>query len=291
MTRLKLYYFIEPDADQAISTYDRSMLVVILVSLVPLMAKNPIPDWMHWLDWVATFIFIVDYILHWACADLAEPEEKRGPASFLRYPLTLQAIVDLLSILPGFLPINHGLRLFRLVRLLRIVRGLMIFKSIRRRRSVDLLVQAFKKQRESLVIVFGIAVAYIFIAALVVFNVEPQTFGSFFDALYWATVSLTTVGYGDIYPVTAVGRLFTMFSSILGIAIIALPSSILTADLMLVLNESDDDDTNDIHVPSHQAASIMLDKMQRTTREVKDQKNAEKLTAQERELEDKSYEE
>lgn len=263
MNRLKLYYFIEPDADQAISTYDKSMFVVILASLVPLMAKGDAPEWMHWLDWVATGIFIIDYVLHWACADLAEPEEKRGPMSFVRYPFKLQAVVDMLSILPGFAPINHGLRLFRLVRLLRIIRGLMVFKNIRRRRSVDLLIQAFKKQRESLIIVFGIAVAYIFIAALVVFNVEPQTFSSFFDALYWATVSLTTVGYGDIYPVTTVGRLFTMFSSILGIAIIALPSSILTADLMLVLNESDDDESNDISTPAQHAASIVLERLEK----------------------------
>ncbi|MCW0930195.1 potassium channel family protein, partial [Streptococcus anginosus] len=100
----------------------------------------------------------------------------------------------------------------------------------RRRRSVDLIVTALKKQREPFTIILCIAVGYIFVSALIVYNVEPDTFKNFFNALYWATVSLTTVGYGDLYPVTVVGKTFTMLSSILGIAVIALPSSILTAD-------------------------------------------------------------
>ena len=76
------------------------------------------------------------------------------------------------------------------------------------------------------------AFGYILIAALVIFNVEPQTFDNFFEAIYWACVSLTTMGYGDIYPVTAAGRLVTMVSSFVGIAIVALPSGIITAGYM-----------------------------------------------------------
>lgn len=73
------------------------------------------------------------------------------------------------------------------------------------------------------------AVAYIIISALVIYNVEPDSFETFFDAIYWATISLTTVGYGDIYPITTIGRIVTMFSSAFGIAIIALPSGVITA--------------------------------------------------------------
>ena len=84
---------------------------------------------------------------------------------------------------------------------------------------------------------------YIVIAALVIFNVEPDSFSTFFDALYWATVSLTTVGYGDIYPVTAIGRAVAMISSVFGIAIVALPSGIITAGyLSAIEGESEQDD-------------------------------------------------
>ena len=76
-------------------------------------------------------------------------------------------------------------------------------------------------------------------AALLVFNVEPETFHNFFDALYWSTVSLATVGYGDIYPVTTAGRLVSMVSSMVGVIVIALPSGIITAGYMEVMKEED----------------------------------------------------
>jgi len=78
---------------------------------------------------------------------------------------------------------------------------------------------------------------YIIVSALIIFNIEGDSFATFFDAIYWATVSLTTVGYGDIYPVTTAGRIITMISSIFGIAIVALPAGILTAGYMDALNK------------------------------------------------------
>ena len=89
-----------------------------------------------------------------------------------------------------------------------------------------------RKQREPLFAVCGLSGAYILISALVIFNVEPQTFDNFFEAIYWATVSLTTVGYGDIYPTSDIGRIITMISSVFGIAIVALPAGIITAGYM-----------------------------------------------------------
>lgn len=86
-------------------------------------------------------------------------------------------------------------------------------------------------------VVIWFALGYVFISALVIFNVEPETFSSFFDALYWATVSLTTMGYGDIYPVSTFGRIVTMLSSFIGIAIVALPAGIITAGYMEELEE------------------------------------------------------
>ena len=71
---------------------------------------------------------------------------------------------------------------------------------------------------------------------------EPDSFNTFFDAIYWATVSLTTVGYGDIYPVTAIGRVVTMLSSFFGIAIIALPAGVITAGYMSEISNNDMDD-------------------------------------------------
>ena len=86
-------------------------------------------------------------------------------------------------------------------------------------------------------VVLWLALGYILISALIIFNIEPETFDTFFDAIYWATVSLTTVGYGDIYPVSFAGKIITMCSSVMGIAVVALPASIITAGYMEELNK------------------------------------------------------
>jgi voltage-gated potassium channel len=99
-----------------------------------------------------------------------------------------------------------------------------------------------KESKDSLVAVCLLAIGYILVSALVIFNVEPESFKSFFEAIYWATVSLTTVGYGDIYPVSALGRIITMVSSVFGIAIVALPAGIITAGYMTELQKSKEAD-------------------------------------------------
>ena len=100
--------------------------------------------------------------------------------------------------------------------------------------------KVIRKEKTVLMTVLGIAVFYVFLTALIMFNVEPRinpetgatTFRDFFDALYWATVTLTTVGYGDLTPVTDIGRLVSMLSSLFGVAVIALPSGVITASYL-----------------------------------------------------------
>ena len=81
---------------------------------------------------------------------------------------------------------------------------------------------------------------YVFLSALVMYSVEPESFDSFFYAIYWAVVTLTTVGYGDIYPVSITGRIVSMISSFAGIAIVALPTGIITAGFMTELTKDQD---------------------------------------------------
>ena len=100
-----------------------------------------------------------------------------------------------------------------------------------------MIIKVLKRQKDSLLVVLGLALGYVMVSALIIFNVEPQTFDTFFDAIYWATVSLTTMGYGDIYPVSMAGQVITMLSAILGIAIVALPASIITTGYMEEINE------------------------------------------------------
>ena len=152
------------------------------------------------------------------------------------------AVIDLLSILPSLTVLNNGFKLLKLFRLLRTLKVLRTFKFLRYSKSFEIIVNVFKKQRKILSAVVSLAVAYILISALIIYNVEPDSFNTFFDAIYWATVSLTTVGYGDVYPVTAIGRVVTMLSSVFGIAIIALPAGVITAGYMSEISNNDMDD-------------------------------------------------
>ena len=232
MTRKTLFQIIEPhQKENAIEkAYDVLMFLTIIVSLIPLTTKSHTGIFM-WLDFVSTIIFIVDYVLRLVTADY---KLERGKLSFFLYPFTFLALADLLCILPSLFLLNNSLRLFKILRMLRILR---VFKFIRYSKNIQILTNVLKKQKESLMIVGLLALGYIFISALIIFNVEPSTFPNFFDALYWATISLTTVGYGDIYAVSTTGKIITMISSFLGIAIVALPAGIITAGYMKEIKE------------------------------------------------------
>ena len=146
--------------------------------------------------------------------------------------------MDLVSILPTITVLNPGFKLFRLFRIVRTLRVLRVFKAFRYSKSIKIIARVIKNSRGPLLAVCTLAICYILISALVIFNVEADSFDTLFDAIYWATVSLTTVGYGDIYPVTTAGRIITMISSVFGIAVVALPAGVITAGYLETLNES-----------------------------------------------------
>ena len=156
------------------------------------------------------------------------------------YPVTPMAIIDLMAILPSVTVLNNVFRLLKLFRLLRTLKVLRAFKFLRYSKTFEIIASVFKKQKKVLSAVATIAIAYILFSALIIYNVEPESFETFFDAIYWATISLTTVGYGDIYPVTTFGRIVTMISSIFGIAIIALPSGVITAGYLVEINDDEE---------------------------------------------------
>ncbi len=241
--RKKLYNVIQPsDSNASIlsSAYDWFMMAVIIISLVPLAFKNNETGVFEVIDTVCVVIFIIDYIARWSTADY---QLNRGAVSFFIYPFTPMAILDLLCILPSLHLLNSGFRILKIFRLFRTFRVFRAFKVIRYSKSIHIIIQVIKDQRAPLLTVCGLAVGYVLIAALVIFNVEPDTFNSFFSAIYWAAVSLTTMGYGDIYPITTAGQVITMISAFIGIAIVALPSGIITAGYMSAINGDDDNET------------------------------------------------
>lgn len=229
--RKKIYNILNQNA-----IYDTFMFTVIIMSIIPLAFVKQ-QSWMILIDRITVIIFIVDYILRWFVADKLSNKLNK----FILYPLTPMAIIDLLSILPSITLLNSSFKLLKIFRLFRSLRLLKILKLVRYSKSITMICNVFKKQKETFITILVMAITYILVSALVIINVEPETFPTYFDALYWATISLTTVGYGDVYAVTTIGKIITMISSFLGIAVVALPAGIITSGLMDELSKSHDE--------------------------------------------------
>ena len=237
--RKKIDHLVNPEEHtRASRAYDFIMLLAIAASIIPLMFRFQSTLFLI-MEIVATVCFIIDYIFRWSTADYHSDRSRLG--AFLVYPFTPMAIIDLLSILPIFNIANPAFRVTRVYRLMRILR---IFRVIRYFEPLKIIFSVIRRQRRILWTVLVLSVFYIFITALIMFNAEedinPETgkylFENFFDAFYWAACTLTTVGYGDLYPISHVGRVISIISSMVGIAIIALPSGIITAGYMDELN-------------------------------------------------------
>ncbi|MDO4730896.1 MAG: ion transporter [Clostridia bacterium] len=222
--RKQIHIAIEPGSkiNKISEIYDIFMISTILISLIPLAFKVD-PLVLLIVDDVCAAAFIVDYILRLITADLSL---KKSYKSFFIYPFTPMAIIDFISILPSVMYLNEG---FKLLRIFRLLSALRVLKFLRYSKNYSILASVFRKQKDLLLAVATMAAAYVLVSALIMYNVEPSTFETFLDAVYWATISLTSIGYGDLVPATDMGKIITILSAILGIAVIALPSGIITA--------------------------------------------------------------
>lgn len=230
---------VEPGKPGVLSqVYDCLMLVAIAIGTVSLLFRDYRPLFLYF-DIISGVIYMVDYLLRWMTCDLRSERPKWK--AFLIYPFTPMAILDLLSILPTFEVVSSTYKLAKSARLLKIFRFTKIVRYIG---PLEIFVTVIKKQWKLLLAVALVALFDIFVTAIIMFQseqeIDPVTgeyiFKSFYDAFYWATITLTTVGYGDLYPVSDLGKTLSIISSLIGIGIIAMPSSIITAGYMQELN-------------------------------------------------------
>ena len=159
----------------------------------------------------------------------------------LTYLLSPLGLIDLLAILPFYILLGGAdSRAVRAMRLLRIARTL---KLIRYNQAVDRLVRAAVIAKEEIVLFFSLTAISLYLAASGIHffesEVQPDKFGSIFHGLWWAVVTLTTVGYGDVYPITTGGRLFTFLILMIGMGIIAVPPGIISSALSKARQEQD----------------------------------------------------
>jgi hypothetical protein len=223
--------------DRVSRAYDIFMVVVACMSILPILFHvKQLPEWaqetISTLDVIAVYILAFDYILRWITHDIRE--DKRGNwRSFVRYPFTLGAIIDLLSILPSLNVLPEGFLFLRVLR---------VFRIFRYSKQLTTIANVFAEEKHTLGSVLALAVAYIFVTALVMFTLEGETFDTFLDALYWSTITLTTIGFGDIHPLTNLGMVITSISSIFGIFVLALPAGIMTSSFLHQLRLRSEDE-------------------------------------------------
>lgn len=234
MVRKKLFKIVEKDTTYY-EWYDILILICIWISIIPLTFKEQ-NNFTYILTILTTIVFVIDYILRWITSDF---RLKKGISSFIKYPFTISAIFDLVVILSCFSEIfnsSYILRIFSIFRILRIA------KTLRYSTKFEIIKSVVNKNKKILEVVCGFTAGFIFISALIMFQFENQSFKNFFEAIYWSTTVLTTVGYGDICPKTEIGRLISIISSLVGIAFVALPTGIITSGFVEELNREKEND-------------------------------------------------
>jgi len=217
--------------------FDLLVQLLILVSLLTFSLET-LPDLsaesrqiLRWVELGCIVIFTLEYVLRVMVA-----ESKRG------FVFSFFGIVDLISILPFYLALGFDLRSLRALRLLRLARTL---KLVRYSRAIQRLQRAFVIAWDELLLFSFGAMIMLYFSAVGIYYFEnpaqPEVFSSVFDGMWWAIVTLTTVGYGDAYPITMGGRMFTFFVVIVGLGIVAVPTGLLASALATARQEEAED--------------------------------------------------
>ncbi|MGB5246852.1 MAG: ion transporter [Woeseia sp.] len=201
-------------------------IVTMSIETLPKLSPATV-SFLYYSEIVVTLVFTLEYILR----ILTSPNR-------LKYVTSFFGIVDLLAILPFYLSLGIDLRGIRAFRLFRIIR---VLKLPRYSAAMNRLGRAFMIVREEFILFLCATLLLLYLSAVGIYffenTVQPEKFQSIFHSLWWAVATLTTVGYGDVYPITIGGRIFTFFVLILGIGIIALPAGLVASALRQVRDE------------------------------------------------------
>ena len=229
-----LYVIIFGTHTPAGRAFDISLIVAILASLLVLILEsipNVMTEWsqeLRYIEYSFTALFTVEYLLRLYCS----PKPKSYATSFY-------GVVDLLAILPTYLAIIFpGASFMGVVRLLRVMRIFRILKLVRYLQDSNILLRSLLMARRKILIFFSTVGILVVIFGALIFVIEgPENgFTSIPHSIYWAIVTITTVGYGDMVPQTAIGKAIASLTMLLGYSILAVPTGIITAELSNEMN-------------------------------------------------------
>lgn len=229
----------EPPAFRAARQVRAAILILILMSVVALVLESVASvravaaRWLLVFEVIAVATFSAEYLARlWSITE--NPRFRHPVLGRLRWAATPMAILDLLAVLPFYLPfVMADLRVLRLARIFRLAR---VAKLGRYSRAATMIGESVRERKHEMAISAAFIAVLMLISSSLIYYAEneaqPESFSSIPATMWWAIVTLTTVGYGDIVPVTGLGRLFAGLTAVLGIAMLALPTAILTSGLM-----------------------------------------------------------
>jgi voltage-gated potassium channel len=213
--------------------FDWCVLALIIISIIEFSFET-VPGlgeetlwWLGITEIVITLLFTLEYALRVFCA-----ERK------LSYIFSFYGLIDLLAILPFYLALGIDIRAIRAFRLLRVVR---LLKLARYSTALDRLRRAFVIAREEIILFMLVTGIVLYLSAVGIYYFEneaqPEKFASIFHSIWWAVTSLTTVGYGDAYPITVGGKVFTFVVLMLGLGVVAVPPGLIATALVEARSE------------------------------------------------------
>ncbi len=207
--------------------FDLSVQTLVVLSIISFSVET-LPNlssiWqqrLHAFEVLSVTLFSIEYVLRiW----VAQPKRK--------FVFSFFGIVDLVAILPFYIGLGIDLRAVRLLRLLRIFR---IFKLGRYSAAVQRFHRALVIAKEEIILFLGVSLIVLYLASVGIYYFEreaqPEHFASVFHSMWWALITLTTVGYGDVYPITTGGRIFTFFVLFVGLGVVSVPAGLLASAL------------------------------------------------------------
>lgn len=228
----------------ASNIFDGIIISLIIINVVTVIADTfAIPETIKivfsYIELVSVIIFTAEYIMRLWTSDFIYTNLNPLKAR-VKYILSFMALIDLFAILPFYIPFILPIDL-RVLRMLRIVRLFRVFKVNRYTHALSTIGNIFKRKKSQLFSSIFIVFLLMIVAAVMMYNVEteaqPEAFSNAFDALWWAVATLTTVGYGDIYPVTVIGKILSGAIALLGIGLVAVPTGIISAGFMEQIEE------------------------------------------------------
>lgn len=204
-------------------------LVTFSIDTIPSLDRD-IKRALDFSEKILVGVFSIEYVLRLYVAD------KKA-----KFIFSFFGVVDLLAILPFYLALGVDLRSIRVFRLLRLFR---ILKLLRYSQAIRRFHRALKIAKEELILFGSVATILLYLSAVGIYYFEnaaqPERFKSIFHSLWWAVATLTTVGYGDLYPVTPGGQFFTFFVLMLGLGIVAVPTGLISSALSQARSEEQD---------------------------------------------------